>query len=130
MPIRKVASLIGLIVHAFTAVTYGQLYYRNLEKDKIKNLRLDNDDYNAAMVILETIKCEIKWWLENIEINNGKLIRQNPIDIWLQTDASLNGWGAECSQISIGGRWTVEESKNHINYLVLLAIFLGLKAFS
>ena len=46
MPIRKVASLIGLIVHAFTAVTYGQLYYRNIEKDKIKNLRLDNDDYN------------------------------------------------------------------------------------
>ena len=46
MPIRKVASLKGLIVHAFTAVTYGQLYYRNLEKDKIKNLRLDNDDYN------------------------------------------------------------------------------------
>jgi hypothetical protein len=45
----------------------------------------------AIMVILETIKCEIKWWLENIEINNGKLIRQNPIDIWLQTDASLNG---------------------------------------
>ena len=46
VPIRKVASLIGLIVHAFTAVTYGQLYYRNLEKDKITNLRLDNDDYN------------------------------------------------------------------------------------
>ena len=127
MPIRKVASLIGLIVHAFTAVTYGQLYYRNLEKDKIKNLRLDNDDYNAAMVILETIKCEIKWWLENIEINNGKLIRQNPIDIWLQTDASLNGWGAECSQISIGGRWTAEESKNHINYLV--SYFSWVKSF-
>jgi hypothetical protein len=34
------------------------------------HLRLDNDDYNAIMVILETIKCEIKWWLENIEINN------------------------------------------------------------
>jgi hypothetical protein len=41
------------------------------------------------MVISETSKLEIKWWLENIEINNGKLIRQNAIDIWLQTDASL-----------------------------------------
>lgn len=60
---------------------------------------------------------------------NNKLIRQNPIDIWLQTDASLKGWGAECNQISIGCRWTVEESKNYVNYLELLAIFLGLKAF-
>lgn len=81
------------------------------------------------MGISETSKWEIKWWLENIEINNGKLIRQNAIDIWLQTDASLKSWSAECNQISIGGRWTVEESKNHIKYLELLAIFLGLKAF-
>ena len=80
------------------------------------------------MVISETSKCEIKWWLENIEINNGKLIRQNAIDIQLQTDVSLKGRGAECN-LSIGGRRTVEESKNHINYLELLDIFLGLKAF-
>ena len=44
MPIRKVASLIRLIVHGFTAATYGQLYYKNLEKDKIIYLRLNNDD--------------------------------------------------------------------------------------
>jgi hypothetical protein len=57
--------------------------------------------------------------------HHSQILFANP----LQTDASLNGSGAECSQISIGGRWTVDESKNHINYLVLLAIFLGLKAF-
>ena len=27
--IRTLASLIGLIIHAFNAVTYGQLHYRN-----------------------------------------------------------------------------------------------------
>ena len=39
--IRTLASLMGLIIHAFNAVTYDQLHYRNLERDKIKHLRIN-----------------------------------------------------------------------------------------
>jgi hypothetical protein len=45
--IRTLASLIGLIIHAFNAVSYGQLHYRNLERDKIKHLRINYDDFNV-----------------------------------------------------------------------------------
>ena len=41
----------------------------------------------------------------------------------------MSGWGAHCGDQKIGGRWSCEESNNHINYLELLAIFLGLKSF-
>lgn len=98
------ASLTGLIVHAFNAVTYGQLHCRNLERDKIKHLRINYDDFNAVIAVSQASKSDIKWWLENVELENGKLIRQSYVNEWLQTDASLKGWGAICNQNSIGGR--------------------------
>ena len=97
--IRTLASLIGLIIHAFNAVTYGQLHYRNLERDKIKHLRINYDDVNVFMTVSEASKSDIKWLLENVKIENGKLIRQSSVNEWLQTDASLKGWGASVSTI-------------------------------
>ena len=66
-----------------------------------------------------------------MEKKNGKLIRQKKSTVRLQTDASLQGWGGFDveSQVSTGGRWTLSESENTINYLELLAIFYTLKAF-
>ena len=48
----------------------------------------------------------------------------------ITTDASSLGWGAEFVGVSSGGNWTHLESKYHINYLEMLAIFLGLKTFA
>jgi hypothetical protein len=56
------------------------------------------DDFNAFMTVSETSKSDNKWWLENIELENGKLIRQSSVNEWLQTDASLKGWDAICNQ--------------------------------
>jgi len=47
----------------------------------------------------------------------------------LTTDASNNGWGAVHGNQSTGGLWSSNEKSHHINYLELLAVYLGLKAF-
>ena len=47
----------------------------------------------------------------------------------LTTDASMDGWGAVFGTCSTGGLWATQEARNHINYLELLAVFLGLQAF-
>jgi hypothetical protein len=46
------------------------------------------------------------------------------------TDASSLGWGAHTSAQATGGRWSVTETKNHINWLELKAVSLGLKYFA
>ena len=46
----------------------------------------------------------------------------------LRTDASKIGWGATMNGSVTGGRWTQNETKEHINYLELVAAFFGLKA--
>ena len=48
----------------------------------------------------------------------------------MSTDASSTGWGCALTDTSTGGHWTTEETKNHINYLEFLAIYLALKSFS
>jgi len=50
-------------------------------------------------------------------------------DCTLTTDASNKGWGAVYEDESTGGLWTSEEKKHHINYLELLAVYLGMQKF-
>ena len=40
------------------------------------------------------------------------------------------GWGAATNDLSTGGVWTVEEAREHINYLEMLAVLFALKSFS
>lgn len=57
-----------------------------------------------------------------------RIIDHGNSDIVITTDASTEGWGAVCDQCSAGGRWSLDEIENPINYLELLAIFLALKS--
>jgi hypothetical protein len=46
--IREVARVIGLLVSRFSAVDYGKLFYRNLERAKVealKNVKGNFDDF-------------------------------------------------------------------------------------
>ncbi|XP_071141873.1 uncharacterized protein [Mytilus edulis] len=126
--IREVASYIGLIISSFSAVDYGQLYYRDIEIEKIHALKMAKGNFDVNMEITDKMKKEIIWWSCNIYTQSRVLDRVNP-QIILQTDASLSGWGAVLIDNKTGGRWTPDEQKYHINYLELLAILYGLKSF-
>ena len=45
------------------------------------------------------------------------------------TDASKEGWGDHLNERTARGSWSLPESKLHINYLELKAVFLALKEF-
>ncbi|KAJ1215924.1 hypothetical protein NDU88_003530, partial [Pleurodeles waltl] len=48
----------------------------------------------------------------------------------IESDASRLGWGANCGDISMGGRWSEEELSLHINYLELLAGSFAIKSLT
>ena len=45
------------------------------------------------------------------------------------TDASKEGWGTHLNERTARGHWSLPESKLHINYLELKAVFLALREF-
>ena len=61
--IRFLSKLIGNLVAAFPAVTLDPFYYRALEMDKAKALRLSNGNYDASVRLSNKAKKELSWWI-------------------------------------------------------------------
>ena len=127
--IIEVTQVIGYMVASFSAVQFGKLHYRQLERAKIAALKENSGNYDAKMLISVSMKNELQWWIDNI-LQSYRDIVQAPFRLTITSDASLQGWGACCNTQKAGGRWTTEEAKNHINYLELLACFLALKSYA
>jgi hypothetical protein len=127
--IRDLASFIGLIINAFHAVLEAKMHYRCLERDKINGLD-QSGNYEKCITLSKGSREELKWWIINVVMKNGKRIRPVKVQFQCTSDASCLGWG--CCDIASNkiaqGQWSVIEAQMHINYLELLAIFLTLKS--
>ena len=61
---------------------------------------------------------------------NRKTLLKRDVDLIMDSDASLTGWGAACGDQRTGGPWSTEEKQLHINCLELLAATLAIKTFA
>ncbi|XP_061707802.1 uncharacterized protein LOC133518191 [Cydia pomonella] len=127
--IREYAQLIGVLISACPATNYGWLYTKLLERHKFLSLKKHQDNYEAKINLPETILDDLCWWKDNIYTTSSHM-RTSSFKLEIYTDASRTGWGSVCGDITIGGHWKAAESEHHINYLELLAVFLGLKSFA
>ena len=127
--IREVASVVGLMVSSFPGVRHGPLFYRSLENEKTDALKLALSNLDAHMTLTELVIKDLEWWTNCSHCDPHHIIPQIPHCV-LKCDSSLLGWGSilEGTSSSTGGRWSKSESLNHINYLELKAILLGLQS--
>lgn len=127
--IREFAHLIGVLIAACPAVRYGFLYTKLLERQKFLALQHNLNNYESKIRMSESVLDDLNWWQSHIFTASCPIVNQN-FKREIYTDASRTGWGAVCENERVHGRWKTTESKYHINYLELLAIFLGLKSFA
>ena len=80
------------------------------------------------MTLTEDCKNELQWWVDNIVSSHNVITHGQPSDT-VTTDASQNCCGAVDDDTSSGGFWSDEEKSYHINYVELLAEFMGLQTF-
>ena len=104
------------------------MYYRSLERDNITALQLNRWDFDKKATLSPQAQEELSWWANNVTNSHNVLTRDKP-SYMLTTDASKEGWAAVFGTHCTGGVWATLETRNHINYLELLAVFLGLQAF-
>ena len=126
--IRQIARVLGLMVSSLSAVEYGALFYRNIERQKIDSLKTHCGNFEAIIQMTDEMRKDLLWWIQNLHIQKRHILHENP-SLVIITDASMKGWAAVCEDCKIGGRWNVFETDNHINYLEMLAIFYGIKSF-
>ncbi|KXJ08701.1 hypothetical protein AC249_AIPGENE28449 [Exaiptasia diaphana] len=69
---------------------------------------------------------DLKWVIDHIKKFNGSHSVHPDVDLSIESDASLFGWGAFCNGKETGGAWTSEEASYHITYLETFAAFFAL----
>lgn len=126
--IRDVCSLAGSFVAYSAGTQWGKLHYRKLDRDIQTALKKNCGNFDAFMSISSGID-NIKWWLTKSKEVPFYFGPRKP-DLEIFSDASNKGWGCHCMNMSTGGRWSDEESKNHINWLELKACWLALESFA
>jgi hypothetical protein len=127
--IRELSQLIGILVAACPAVKYGWLYTKTLERQKYLALKKFNN-FETKIKLPNLILPDLLWWNQNILSSSNPMRPDSEFGLEIFTDASRTGWGAYCNSKTVHGGWKTLELSFHINYLELLAIFMGLKCFA
>ena len=112
--ILEFRKLIGLLTSTIQGVSPARLGCRFLQMQQISSLPY-NLSYLDKIVLKENSKIELKWLVQNLELCNDRALIKPPAEVLIQTDASTKGWGTTCNGISIGGMWSAQVMKNHIN---------------
>ena len=119
------------MVSYFPGVKYAPLYYRALENDKTDGLKQTGWNHDEHMQISDLARKDLLWWLENVDHDPCQILPPAP-RVTLRCDSSLEGWGSviDNSSTTYNGRWSLQESAYHINYLEIKGILFWLEVRS
>ena len=94
--VRELSQVIGKLVASVRAIAPGPLHYRQLQMQKTRGLCKNGQSYEAVVELNRECQEELNWWLEEIQLWNGRsLIKPCPdLTLDLTSNASKLGWGA------------------------------------
>ena len=121
-------SLIGLLTATEKQVHLGRLHMRPIQWHLKNNWRVP-ESLEKFIPLPKSLHPHLQWWLEESNVLQGQPLHPIRHAVQVFTDASKEGWGAHLNEFTARGSWSVPESKLHINYLELKAVFLALREF-
>ena len=129
-PVRQFISLIGLLTATEKQVHLGRLHMRPIQWHLKNNWRL-SESLEKVISIPRSLHPHLQWWLSEDNILTGQPLHPIKHALQIFTDASKEGGGggAQLNEHTARGSWSLPESKLHINYVELKALFLALKEF-
>ena len=127
-PVRQFMSLIGLPTATEQEVHLGRLHMRPIQLQLKNNWRVP-ESLEKVILIPRSLLHHLQWWLQEDNVLQGQPLHPIKQALQIFTDASKEGWGAHLNERTARGSWSLPESKLHINYLELKAVFLALKEF-
>ena len=66
--LRDVEKFLGSLLAAFRDASYGRLFYRCLEMDKIKALKCSSGNFDTICTICHKDTKEITWWRDDMKL--------------------------------------------------------------
>ena len=90
--IMELTKLLGKLSFTAQALLPGRIQCRYLQQQQIQAVREANS-YQAKVKLNQQSLAELKWWKENLLLQNGKPLKIGIPQLMIQTDASKTGWG-------------------------------------
>ena len=125
---RDFMSLVGLLTATEKQVHLGRLHMRPIQWHLKNNWRIP-ESLEKTIPLPRSLHPHLQWWLREENVLTGQPLHPAKHALQIFTDASKEGWGAHLNERIARGVWSIPESKLHINYLELKAVFLALKQF-
>ena len=127
---RSLAWKLGKMNATAQVIPPAPLFCRNLQMSLALALGEHSQCYKAPVTLPPEGKEELSWWDTHMSRWNGKSLVKTEIDMVMDSDASLLGWGAFYNHQRTGGPWSPQERTMHINCLELLAATLAVQTFA
>jgi len=102
----ELARLIGKLTATLPAIFPAPLWYRELQQPKNQAFQ-SSHSFEASVLLTQEALLELDWWSSKMSLVNGKKILTQELDMVMETDASMLGWGAVCNGTRTGGLWNV-----------------------
>ena len=126
---RALARLVGKMNATSQVIPPAPLFFCHLQMALSDTLNRNLQSYEAQVPMSQNCKEKLMWWDNHMAKWNGKSLLSKEVDMTIDSDASLIGWGAVCLNQRTGGPWSQAECKMHINCLELLAATLAVHTF-
>ena len=126
--VRQFMSLIGLLTATEKQVHLGRLHMRPIQWHLKNNWRVP-ESLEKVIPIPRSLHPHLQWWQREDNVLTGQPLYPIKYALQIFTGASKEGWGAHLNDRTARGVWSLPESKLHINFLELKAVFLALKEF-
>ena len=90
--IMELNKLLGKLPFPVQAVLPGRIHCRYLQQQQIEAVR-ETNSYQTKIKLSQQSLAELKWWKENLLLQNNKTLKIEMQQLIIQTDASKTGWG-------------------------------------
>jgi len=126
---QTLARLLGKMNSTICVIPSAPLFCRYLQMALSNTLETHSQDYKGSVTLSVDNLEELKWWDTEMSKWNGKTLLNREIDMIIDSNASLQGWGARCGMQTTRGAWSQREATLHINCLELLVAKLAVQSF-
>ncbi len=97
IPVRALSRLVGKMNAASHTIPPAPLFFRNLQMAMTEALNASNQNYEVEVTLSQDCLEELRWWDYHLSQWNGKSMLRKAVDLVIESDASLIGWGAVCN---------------------------------
>ncbi|KAJ8708471.1 hypothetical protein PYW07_010596 [Mythimna separata] len=120
---QSAKSLLGKLNFASFVIPLGRLHSRKIQR--AANILPEKSVRKKFPIPAKALE-ECNWWIQNLE-KKDSLFKFSET-IFITSDASDQGWGAQINEKHISGTWDAHQLQWHINKKELFAVLLAVQS--